>query len=800
MAAPQSLITTALTVDPPLSQNADYRMDANDRGYIDNQIRGLEQHAVDFLIGGANGSFFTVDGGSAALAVGDVFCTSGIAGTVTKATPSALAASGRPLGVVLAAANPGGRVKGAIDGLLSTGITGLTGTAGYARVSSAGRIERVSTLASTDYQIGTIDGAGNLSLQIGMQGGAAVGSLAGDVTGLLTATVVEKLTGAAGVVSFPIGNKITSTGGSNVGDVVTTSAGSLIFGNQSAATNVGLYFVNSASIFSSAAAAQLGLLATGAGAFVKTASETVRILKADNSTEGFRFDTVSTYFRLDSASGTFPTTGFIQFKNYGSPTTVIGWRHAGGDGIALNLDGTNQVVQVGLDTVTVGNRLDLHGYYGVRIASTGIGLKVQVPVTTGSVNWWTVGNIQNMNWDFVGSGGNMLLRFGENIIPTVKHDQATTANNGTKTTYVAQAAKSGSGGNGGDFEIQTGQFDGGGTGGSFILKTGTATTRLTVSDAGLWTVSANTQIKPSSGFVQFGDSSTTTYLGSSSIGVNVAAGTNVTVVYPTATGIFKIQSVGQAFVTWAHTDAGAGTITYDTASTSITWKQNDKTTNGGTGATTTIQAQNETGTTSNGGALVLTSGTGTTAAGTLSLQCGGVTIFATTPTAAVVQVNGLLFGNAVAAPLIGQVQIAAGAGVDMTIQPQAAGSGNNKGGDLLLTGGTPAGTGNNGQVKISTRANFGQKQYTFPSDANQTLSEADSQFNILNILAGVITAGRTITITRAAILGSLLFIRNNTAQTVTIQFTTGASITMATATSALVSSNGTDVVKIITAT
>lgn len=642
MAAPQSLITTSLLVDPPLVQDANYRMDANDRGYIDNQIRGLEQHAVDFLIGGANGSYFTVDGGSAALAVGDVFCTSGVAGTVTKATPGALAASGRPMGVVLAAANAGGRVKGAIDGLLSTSITGLTGTAGYARVSSSGRIERVATLTSTDYQIGTIDGAGNLSLQIGMQGAAAIGALAGDVTGLASATVVGTLTGSAGIVNFPIGNKLTSTGGSNVGDIITTAAGALTFGNVAGgATTTNLYATTAVYMHANATwqlSAPIGYVDATTVNFRDTAGST--------STTANFYGIV----QLDASAGTFPAIGQLRFKNYASPTTMIGYRHASGDGIVLSLDGANQVIQLGQDAVTVGSRLDLHGYYGIRLASTGIGLKVQVPVTTGSVNWWTVGNIQNMNWDFVGAGGSMLFRFGENIVPTIKQDIAVTNTNGVDFNVTAQAAKSGAAGNGGNLILGGGAKDG----------------------------------------------------------------------------------------------AGAN--------------------------------------------------------GIVALQTAGTTRFGVADTAVSVLVAGLVFGNAVAAPLIGQTQIAAGAGVDLTVQAQTAGSGNSKGGDLILAGGGPAGTGNNGQTKINTRANFGQKQYTFPSDANQTLSEADSQFNVFNILAGVVTAGRTITWARAATLGSLIFVRNNTAQTITVAFATGTGVTLATATSALITSDGTNAVKIITGT
>lgn len=66
-------------------------------------------------------------------------------------------------------------------------------------------------------------------------------------------------------------------------------------------------------------------------------------------------------------------------------------------------------------------------------------------------------------------------------------------------------------------------------------------------------------------------------------------------------------------------------ITWNTATTAPGIKQADKTTNSGTGAALTIQAQNETGTTSTGGALNLTSGTGTSAAGAVVIKTGGTT-------------------------------------------------------------------------------------------------------------------------------------------------------------------------------
>jgi hypothetical protein len=70
---------------------------------------------------------------------------------------------------------------------------------------------------------------------------------------------------------------------------------------------------------------------------------------------------------------------------------------------------------------------------------------------------------------------------------------------------------------------------------------------------------------------------------------------------------------------------GATTLQAASTATSVIYKQADLTTASGTGAATTIQAQNETGTTSTGGALNLTSGTGTATNGSVNLQAGGIT-------------------------------------------------------------------------------------------------------------------------------------------------------------------------------
>lgn len=69
----------------------------------------------------------------------------------------------------------------------------------------------------------------------------------------------------------------------------------------------------------------------------------------------------------------------------------------------------------------------------------------------------------------------------------------------------------------------------------------------------------------------------------------------------------------------------APTITFDTAAVTPILKQNDNVTASATAQPLAIKAQNATGATSIGGALNLTSGTGTSTNGTVNLQVGGTT-------------------------------------------------------------------------------------------------------------------------------------------------------------------------------
>ena len=113
---------------------------------------------------------------------------------------------------------------------------------------------------------------------------------------------------------------------------------------------------------------------------------------------------------------------------------------------------------------------------------------------------------------------------------------------------------------------------------------------------------------------------------------------------------------------------------------------------------------------------------------------------------------------------------------------------------------TPAVTVASTVTNLATTLAAGYAAVTPVNGAN-ALSAANSAVANLNLVAGA-TAAVTITdaLTPAAAKGALLFVRNNTTQTVTFGWSSGTTITIATLTSALVTSDGTNAIKLMAGT
>lgn len=170
-----SQITAALAVDEPLVQDANYELDSDDRQYLDNQIRGVQEHLVTGLIRGVVATWVRLSPSSAAGAIGDVVCLVGTGSptepTVTRALAAAMANAGGVYGVLLRAASPGAMALVAIGGsLLPPTVTGLAASSGgerFAYVNTAtARLARASSAAWPEYVVGTVDASGWTSVAI----------------------------------------------------------------------------------------------------------------------------------------------------------------------------------------------------------------------------------------------------------------------------------------------------------------------------------------------------------------------------------------------------------------------------------------------------------------------------------------------------------------------------------------------------------------------------------------------------------------------------------------------------------
>jgi hypothetical protein len=182
--------SSVFAVDPPIVQDANFRANQTYFSYVDSQVRGLQTHVVQSLVSGLNATWATLDASSAAVSAGDVVCLAGFtSGTVTKGTSGALAAAGMAFGIALQAAAPGGQLPIAVKGKVPASITGLptSGNQLYARAVS-NRVSTVASLGVSDFVLGTVDAAGNLTLSIQLPAATTGSALAPGTAGQILFT------------------------------------------------------------------------------------------------------------------------------------------------------------------------------------------------------------------------------------------------------------------------------------------------------------------------------------------------------------------------------------------------------------------------------------------------------------------------------------------------------------------------------------------------------------------------------------------------------------------------------------
>lgn len=217
-----------------------------------------------------------------------------------------------------------------------------------------------------------------------------------------------------------------------------------------------------------------------------------------------------------------------------------------------------------------------------------------------------------------------------------------------------------------------------------------------------------------------------------------------------ANGVINFQPGGATALALSATGS---TLHWVNTITSPLLSQDNNTTNSATAQTLTVQAQNATGTTSTGGALVLTSGTGTTTAGNVGIQTGGVTRVAINPTfttfndtAAALKITPvsagttqITYSSTVTAAQINQAATGGATGATMTVQAQNALT---TGGGLNLTSGTGVTAGNvNLQTGGVTNVAVNPTFTTF-NDSGGTVS-----YTVTPISAGTTTLQAASTVT-----------------------------------------------------
>lgn len=200
-------------------------------------------------------------------------------------------------------------------------------------------------------------------------------------------------------------------------------------------------------------------------------------------------------------------------------------------------------------------------------------------------------------------------------------------------------------------------------------------------------------------------------------------------------GNMLFQIGGTTLLTLFNTTGNPNSLQWLSTTTAPTFNQGSVATNNATGAAFTIQAQNATGTTSTGGQLALTSGTGTTVAGNVNIQCGGTTIISAQPTLVALTQTILQYNNAVTAPLFKQADKTTngGTGETFTVQAQNETGTTSTGGALNLTSGT--GTTVAGNVNIQsggvTTASVVPNKFVFNKGRRRNVTAVSTTYQVL---------------------------------------------------------------------
>jgi hypothetical protein len=351
------------------------------------------------------------------------------------------------------------------------------------------------------------------------------------------------------------------------------------------------------------------------------------------------------------------------------------------------------------------------------------------------------GNINaNITSTYISPQTDLVLALGQNTTRfTTIYGQlgllAGTSTSGAGATMTIEAEQglavvSGTNNSGGNLVLSSGPVGTGGTGGNsgnVIIEVG-GTTAATINKNGAifgqnstsslieFEIGGTLNLTLTSALLQWATGITNPVINQANVIASSATGNNLTIQAQNATG--TTSNGGNLLLQAGTGTTNPGSIEFTSganywnisanafvATTSATGSnspiigQNANNTNGATAANFTLQAQNASGTTSTGGNLILTSGTGTSTNGNVQLQVGATTNLTLTS-------GSLAWASSITNPVINQANVttASATGQTLTLQAQNATGTTSIGGNLSLAAGT--GTTNPGSILFTSGANY----------------------------------------------------------------------------------------------
>lgn len=331
--------------------------------------------------------------------------------------------------------------------------------------------------------------------------------------------------------------------------------------------------------------------------------------------------------KLVLTSGTGVSKGDINLNIGGTTQVTV---NTNGIAVAGNVTAGGSSDQFIANSGTPNLRLGLVAGSGVGVSASSVGdIKLRYGAIVGGRNSLDTGNSQLLDW---GSTTASILTIGSSGVGTtlvssgdltVNAGGAISAfkpssvvlgvttlafSSGASSFFIADSTAAGATGSTLTIHAQNATGTGSTTGGALLIESGTGTTTGTLQLKGGATLSILDYGVTNAANITLGSTGTSAFIVSGSVGTFFqAGGSSACFITSTQLHLQSIATVGFD---------SAGTFSILAGSTASA-----------TGALLTVAGQDETGTTSTGGKLLIRSGTGTTAPGAFEIRAGATTLF-----------------------------------------------------------------------------------------------------------------------------------------------------------------------------